>query len=98
MSKKNIELNDDGSIKTTSDIANEMIKYLSEQGVLTEKIASHMSYKSMCGYTHDYFVKNIGILAAMQDIPEEKWKTIEAHILDKRYDCLFGKNNKPEVL
>lgn len=93
---KELAKNEDGSVATVVDLANEMIGYLAEQEVISEHMARHMSYKSMCDYTHDYFVKNIGVLCAMKDIPEEKWKSIESYLMDSKFDVLFGRTNKEE--
>lgn len=95
--KANIEFNPDGSIKTTADIAAEYIDYLKTTGVVSEKIAKSMSHRSMAGYTQEYFVKNMGFLAASNEMPEEKWNEVKQHLLDPKFAVLFGKKNKPEM-
>ena len=94
---KELPKNPDGSVMTIDDLAKDLISYLKQQELISENVASHMSYKSMAGYTHEYFVKNMGILAAMRGYEKERWEKIEAYLLDEKYKPLFGKNNKSEA-
>lgn len=95
---KQMPKKEDGSVMTMSELAQELIDYLKTTELISDKMAEHMSYKSFAGYTQDYFSKNMGVLAAMKDFPEEKWNVIRSKITEERYSWLFGKNNKPDVL
>lgn len=95
---KQMPKNDNGEVMTMAELAQELIDYLVSVELISQKMAEHMSYKSMAGYTQDYFTKNMGVLAAMKDFNEEKWNVIRSKITEERYSWLFGKNNKPDPM
>ena len=72
-----------------NDLAREAIDILVDNGIVSQTVADHMSEQSFNKYTKKYFLMNMKVLSAMQDVPESSWKIVEASFEDPRYDALF---------